>query len=212
MRRLLTAGPIALGFALLWTLAALEPADARPGGGGGRGARVNVGPRFNAPRHVDRPPSRPPDMGQRPASPGQLPARPPAAGEAPRPTPPIAGTTPPRPPGADQRPHPEHPIVIPPKPGDRPDRPGDRPPGEYYPPYYPGYYPLYPGYWPPPYDDYYPAPPPPTLSAGAVVGSLPADCRDVVVADTSYKLCGTTWYAPRFSGNQLVYVVVAPPT
>jgi hypothetical protein len=34
----------------------------------------------------------------------------------------------------------------------------------------------------------------------------------MVVATTTYLLCGTTWYAPRFAGNQVVYVVVDPPT
>jgi hypothetical protein len=74
------------------------------------------------------------------------------------------------------------------------------------------------GYWPPPYpvygDEYYGVSEPPSATppADTVVSTLPADCREVGVGDTTYRLCGSTWYAPRFSGNQLVYVVVAPPT
>jgi hypothetical protein len=98
-----------------------------------------------------------------------------------------------------------------------PDRPIERPPG-YYPPYAPGYWPPYPGYWPPPYPvyggEYYGAAEPPSTTpvTDTIVSSLPADCRDVSVGGTTYKLCGSTWYAPRFSGNQIVYVVVPPPT
>ncbi len=212
--RAVAIAAIAVGCLMLWNLAVLAPADARPGGGGGRGARVNVGPRFNAPRP---PPTRPPSA-------SQLPARPPGAGQGQRPGAPGAGD------GARPGvPHPEPPIagVKPPRPG-APDRPIDRPPVDrppvdhpgYYPPYYPGYYPPYPGYWPPPYppyDDAYPAPappasPPPAPSSGTIVGSVPADCRQVGVASTTYLLCGRIWYAPRFSGNQIVYVVVDPPT
>ena len=98
-----------------------------------------------------------------------------------------------------------------------PDRPVERPPG-YYPPYAPGYWPPYPGYWPPAYPveggEYYGVSEPPSTTppADTIVSSLPADCREVSVSGTLYMLCGSTWYAPRFSGNQLVYVVVAPPT
>jgi hypothetical protein len=62
--------------------------------------------------------------------------------------------------------------------------------------------------------EYYGNPEPPTATppADTIVSSLPADCREVGVGGAVYKLCGSTWYAPRFSGNQLVYVVVAPPT
>src|SRR5262245_23968115 len=211
-RRVVANGALVLGCVLVWGLAALEPADARRGGGGGgRGARVNVGGGFNGPRTFNPPPSRPANAGQRPPTAGQLPATPPGGGQGTRPVPPVAGGGT-RPPVADQ-PHPSHPIVIPPGSGDRPQRPGDRPPVYYpYPPDYmgPGYYP---GYWPPPYEEPYPATPPPAPPpTGGVAGSLPADCRDVVVGNTAYKLCGSTWYAPRFAGNQVVYVVVDPPT
>jgi hypothetical protein len=233
------AGAIAIGFALLWSLGALQPADARPGGGGGRGggARVNIGGGFNGPRSMSRPapsrppPSRPADAGRRPGA-GQLPATPPGTGvgQGPQPMPPVSGVrpsdpgrlrSPERPPDA-QKPRPEQPICKPPScianPPDRPVRP-DRPPGYYpdYPDYYPPYWGYHPGYWPPPYpayDDDYPPPPPPAQATvpGTIAGSLPGDCRDVAVAGNNYKLCGATWYAPRFSGNQLVYVIVDPPT
>jgi hypothetical protein len=224
--RPLSVGGIAFGISLIWCLAALEPADARPGrgggGGGGRGggARMNVGGGFNGPRTMPAP-SRPSNI-QRPAGPTQLPAPGTGVGQAPRPVPPIANV----PAGgdrlrqpADGKPRPEQPICKPPNcVANPPNRPG-RPPGYNpdYPDYYPPYWGYYPGYWPPPYpeyDDDYPAPPPPAQAStpGTIAGALPADCRDIAVAGNNYKLCGTTWYAPRFSGNQLVYVVVSPPT
>jgi hypothetical protein len=224
--RLTGAGIVVLGCALFFGLLALPPADARPGGRGGGGARMNVGGGFNGPRSFSRPPSaqpmpsRPPGGGQRPSVGNQLPASPPS-GLAPRPTPPIANAPPPS--GVGRPPHPSHPIAgVPPQrpdgPGTTPpDRPVERPPG-YYPPYNPAYWPPYPGYWPPPYpvygDEYYGVSEPPSATppADTVVSTLPADCRAVGVGDTTYMLCGSTWYAPRFSGNQLVYVVVAPPT
>lgn len=217
------------GCALFLCLSALAPADARPGGRGGGGARMNVGGGFNGPRSFSQPPSarpmpsRQPGGGQRPLVGNQLPA-PPAASVAPRPTPPIANAPPPSGVGGPARP--SHPIAgVPPQrpegpgttPPEGPDRPVERPPS-YYPPYDPAYWPPYPGYWPPPYpvtgDEYYGAPEPPTATppADTVVSTLPANCRAVAVGDTTYMLCGSTWYAPRFSGNQLVYVVVAPPT
>lgn len=224
-RRTIAHGALALGCVLVWGALELESADARGGGRGGGGgfrggggARVNVGPRFNGPRSFDRPPAtRPPTAGQLPATPpgaGQLPSGPPGSGQGGRPVPPSAGTNP-IPPLTDQGPpHPAHPIVIPPG-SNRPDRPPvDRPPVYYpYPPDYIACPTCYPGYWPPPYEYTDPVPPPPaSTETGTVAGSLPADCREVVVAATAYRLCGTTWYAPRFAGNQIVYVVVPPPT
>ena len=218
------AGIVVFGCALFLGFSAMPPADARPGGRGGGGARMNVGGGLNGPRSFSQPqsarpmPSRTPS-GQRPSVGNQLPASPPSV-LAPRPTPPIANAPPS---GAGSPSRPEHPIAgVPPQrpagPGDRPpDRPVDRPPG-YYPPYNPAYWPPYPGYWPPPYpvqgDEYYGVSEPPSAAppVDTVVSSLPADCREVGVGGTTYKLCGSTWYAPRFSGNQLVYVVVAPPT
>jgi len=75
--------------------------------------------------------------------------------------------------------------------------------------------PVYPGYWPAPGPWYDPWPAEAaitTLAIGTLVSSLPSSCRPVVVSDITYELCGSTWYAPSFSGNQLVYVVVKPPT
>src|SRR5262245_19946658 len=91
-RRVVAHGTLALGCVLAWGFAELETADARRGGGGGRGARVNVGGGFNGPRTFDRPaPSRPADVGQRPPTAGQLPATPPGGGQGTRPVPPVAG-------------------------------------------------------------------------------------------------------------------------
>ena len=213
--RLLAAALLAtFGCALL----TLPPVDARPGGRGGGGARMNVGGGFNGPRNFSRPPpSRPPSMSTRPSVGGGRPG-PPSGGLAPRPTPPIANA--PTPPAAGGPPQPAHPIAgVPPQrpdgPGTTPpDRPVDRPPG-YYPPYT-GYWPPYPSYWPPAYPvdgSAYDSPPDSTAPpVETVVSTLPADCREIGVAGTTYMLCGSTWYAPKFSGNQIVYVVVAPPT
>lgn len=112
---------------------------------------------------------------------------------------------PPRPP--EPRPRPPGPEPRP-KPG-----PGPHPPRPIPPPLPP----VYPGYWPAPYPWYgdYPWPAEAlvtTLAIGTLVSSLPSGCRSVAVSGITYELCGSTWYAPRFSGNQLVYVVVQPPT
>jgi hypothetical protein len=217
--RIVVAVVLAFGCAVLLSLYAFPSAEARPGGGGrggGGGARVNAGGKFNGPRTMSRPPmSRPPMPSQRPS-----------VGSNPRPTPPIANA--PSRPGSAIPPHPSHPIAnVPPQRPDRPNPPGggtnppdgsgQYPPG-YYPPYPPGYWPPYAGYWPPPYDDGYYVAPPPTSApaepppAGEIVNTLPSDCREVGVGGGTYMLCGASWYAPRFSGNQLVYVVVPPPT
>lgn len=223
--RLLAGGVLGLASVLLVGLDVMQSVEARPGGrgGGGGGARMNVGGGFNGPRSFGGPstrpsiPSRPSGVGQqRPPSATQLPSTP-SRDLAPRPTPPIAGADrPSRPPGAGQAPpRPTHPIAgaPPDRPGSRPpDRPVDRPPG-YYPPYYPDYWP---GYWPPPYppyDESYPPPePPPAPAVGTIVGTVPAGCQQIGVAGKTYLMCGSTWYAPHFSGNQVVYMVVAPPT
>jgi hypothetical protein len=226
--RPLAISAVAIGCVVFWGLAVIESADARPGGGGGRGggARMNVGGGFNGPRSMSRPAPSRPSAGQRPATPPQRPSA------APQPLPPVSGVggggdrlrspTQPkadtRPAKPDQKPRPEQPICkggnCVTNPPNRPDRPPYNPD---YPDYYPPSWGYYPGYWPPPYpayDDDYPPPPPPAaaLPPGTIAGTIPADCKSVGVGDITYLLCGATWYAPRFSGNQLVYVVVSPPT
>lgn len=46
---------------------------------------------------------------------------------------------------------------------------------------------------------------------GSVAYTLPASCTVVVVDDTTYEQCGSTWYRPQFSGTTTTYVVVSPP-
>lgn len=46
---------------------------------------------------------------------------------------------------------------------------------------------------------------------GSVVYSVPPSCSTVVVNGISYSQCGSTWYAPRYSGTTVEYVVVNPP-
>jgi hypothetical protein len=46
---------------------------------------------------------------------------------------------------------------------------------------------------------------------GSVVYSVPPSCSTVIVNGISYSQCGSTWYAPRYSGTTVEYVVVNPP-
>ena len=161
---------------------------------------------------------------QRPSVGDQLPGSPPS-GLAPRPTPPIANAPPPS--GAGAPPRPSHPIAgVPPQ---RPEGPGTTPPlatrrrpvGSKPPGYYPPYASAPIGRPIPAtgrrltvHDDGYYGPTGSVAPLRSTRSSIPcrADCREVGVTGTTYRLCGSTWYAPRFSGNQLVYVAVAPPT
>lgn len=43
---------------------------------------------------------------------------------------------------------------------------------------------------------------------GSIVYSLPSGCTTVIRAGISYRQCGSTWYEPRYSGNNVSYVVV----
>jgi hypothetical protein len=46
---------------------------------------------------------------------------------------------------------------------------------------------------------------------GSVVRSVPPSCSTVIVNGVSYSQCGSTWYAPRYAGTTVEYVVVNPP-
>jgi hypothetical protein len=46
---------------------------------------------------------------------------------------------------------------------------------------------------------------------GSVVYSVPPSCSTVIVNGVSYSQCGSTWYAPRYAGTTVEYVVVNPP-
>jgi len=48
-------------------------------------------------------------------------------------------------------------------------------------------------------------------AVGAVIYSLPPACTTLVVNGITYRRCSSTWYRPVYSGNQVVYEVVAPP-
>lgn len=43
---------------------------------------------------------------------------------------------------------------------------------------------------------------------GSVVYTLPTGCVTVIQNGISYRQCGSTWYEPRYSGNNVSYVVV----
>ena len=83
--RLAAAGLAAFGCAFVLGLLALPPADARPGGRGGGGARGDVGGQFNGPRSFSAAAARSPGVGQRPSVGNQLPASPPSGWRPPDP-------------------------------------------------------------------------------------------------------------------------------
>ncbi|MTW21307.1 hypothetical protein [Allochromatium palmeri] len=164
-------------------------AEARRGGGGPgvRAPRGNIGG-----GHAMRPPGG--GGGMRPARPagGRSGARPPqpggGGGLAGRP--PAGGSGGPRPPAG--RP----PLAGPPPGGPRPPPPRPRPP----------------------IDPYWGAPlgaaafaAGTALAIGAIVYSLPPNCRTVVVYGESYRQCGSDYYMPRYEGSSVVYELVPSP-
>lgn len=46
---------------------------------------------------------------------------------------------------------------------------------------------------------------------GSIAYSLPPACRYQTFGGVRYYRCGDVWYQQRYSGPQLVYVVVSPP-
>jgi hypothetical protein len=46
---------------------------------------------------------------------------------------------------------------------------------------------------------------------GSIAYSVPASCRYQTINGVRYYHCGDTWYEQRYSGSQLVYVVVPRP-
>jgi len=67
-------------------------------------------------------------------------------------------------------------------------------------------------------DDHHPVAAAMAISAtAAVIGSIvnqpPANqnCVPVGVNGVTYQQCGSTWYQPQYAGEQVQYVVVAPP-
>ncbi len=85
------------------------------------------------------------------------------------------------------------------------------------------------------HDDHYPPPPRhyddhyhhhhddigTALAIGAITGlvvgsivsaaSMPPSCTSEMINGIAYKRCGSTWYQPRYSGDQVTYIVVNPP-
>lgn len=50
------------------------------------------------------------------------------------------------------------------------------------------------------------------VAVGAIVSSLPPDCRTIVVDGVSYRDCGGTYYVPSYDGPNVVYEAVPPPS
>lgn len=50
------------------------------------------------------------------------------------------------------------------------------------------------------------------VAVGAIVSSLPPDCRTIVVDGVSYRDCGGTYYVPSYDGPNVVYESVPPPS
>ncbi len=53
----------------------------------------------------------------------------------------------------------------------------------------------------------------PTYVMGAIYGTLPSGCSSstVPVVDTTYYVCGDTWFQPSYGANGVYYTVVTAP-
>lgn len=49
------------------------------------------------------------------------------------------------------------------------------------------------------------------VATGAYVTTLPVGCGSVLLSGITYQRCGSTYYRPYMQGDQVVYVVEAPP-
>jgi hypothetical protein len=49
------------------------------------------------------------------------------------------------------------------------------------------------------------------LAIGAIISSLPPNCREIYVRGIAYQQCGPNWYLPTYQGSRIVYQVVAAP-
>ena len=49
------------------------------------------------------------------------------------------------------------------------------------------------------------------LIIGTIVNSPPSGCSTVIRNGISYSQCGTTWYQPQYSGNNVTYIIVEAP-
>ena len=46
---------------------------------------------------------------------------------------------------------------------------------------------------------------------GSVIYTLPTGCTTIITNGISYRQCGSTWYQPQYSGNNVSYIVVNTP-
>jgi hypothetical protein len=46
---------------------------------------------------------------------------------------------------------------------------------------------------------------------GSIAYSLPPACSSVIIGGLTYRDCSGVWYAPRYSGSDVVYVDVGDP-
>ena len=46
---------------------------------------------------------------------------------------------------------------------------------------------------------------------GSMVNTLPPGCTTVMTNGIYYSRCGSTWYQPQYSGNNVTYIVVNTP-
>lgn len=46
---------------------------------------------------------------------------------------------------------------------------------------------------------------------GSIVNTVPKGCTTVITNGISYSQCGSTWYQPQYSGNNVTYIVVNAP-
>ena len=46
---------------------------------------------------------------------------------------------------------------------------------------------------------------------GSIAYSLPSACSNVVIGGLTYQDCDGVWYAPQYSGTDVVYVVIDDP-
>jgi hypothetical protein len=50
-----------------------------------------------------------------------------------------------------------------------------------------------------------------TYSMGEIIAVLPSGCATPNVQDTTYYLCGNTWFSPSYGANGVYYRVVPTP-
>jgi hypothetical protein len=55
--------------------------------------------------------------------------------------------------------------------------------------------------------------PAPTYVMGAIYAALPSGCSTstIPVVDTTYYVCGNTWFQPSYGANGVYYTVVPAP-